>query len=75
MSRIAPGPLSEAQAARRGCRRVSPLDRFLAHKDVADPLYGDSGGAGEAGALREALAHLAHACSGLLNYLTLLQHR
>lgn len=51
------------------------MDRFQAHRDVADPLYGDSGGAGEAEALREALAHLAHACSGLLNYLTLLQRR
>ena len=54
---------------------MSPLDRFRAQHDIADPLYGTAGGAGERAALRETVAHLSHACSGLLNYLLLLQRR
>ena len=70
------------------CRRISPLDPFLARavntaayamngatNDIVDPLYGNSGDDGERSRLEETLAHLAHCCNGLLNYLTELQRR
>lgn len=56
-------------------RRISPLDRFLGHNEIADPLYGNYGDLDEGGRLQETLAHLSYACSGLLDYLTQLQRR
>lgn len=57
------------------CRRISPLDRFLGHNDVADPLYGNYGDAGEQDRLQDTLAHLSYSCNGLLDYLMQLQRR
>ena len=57
-------------------RRVSPLERFRASDDVADPLYGSIDEDGrEAAALADTVAHLTHACGGLLDYLLQLQRR
>jgi len=57
------------------CRRVSPLDAFAGGDEIADPLYGNAGGAGEAAALRDTVRHLQLACAGLLNYLVELDAR
>jgi len=55
---------------------VSPLERFRASDDVADPLYGSIDDDGrEASALADTVAHLTHACGGLLDYLLQLQRR
>lgn len=56
-------------------RRVSPLEAFAGRDDIADPLYGNAGGAGEEAALRETVRHLRLACAGLLNYLVELDNR
>ena len=59
------------------CRRVSPLGRFRASDDVADPLYGsiEDDGQEAVAALSDTVAHLMHACGGLLDYLLQLQRR
>lgn len=57
------------------CRRVSRLDAFADGDEIADPLYGNAGGAGEAAALRDTVRHLHLACAGLLNYLVELDAR
>lgn len=57
------------------CRRVSPLEAFAGCEDIADPLYGNAGGAGEEEALQATVRHLRLACAGLLNYLVELDKR
>jgi hypothetical protein len=57
------------------CRRVSPLEAFSGRNDIADPLYGNAGGAGEAAALHDTARHLRIACAGLINYLEELNSR
>lgn len=47
----------------------------MGRDEIADPLYGNAGGAGEAAALRETVRHLQLACAGLLNYLVELDKR
>jgi hypothetical protein len=68
---------SQAHASGCGvaCRRISPLEAFAGRNDIADPLYGNAGGAGEAAALHETLRHLRIACAGLINYLEGLNSR
>jgi hypothetical protein len=67
-------PLGAYAAAAPGASHAAP-GGLPPRGDIADPLYGNSGGAGEAARLRAAVAHLRAACAGLLSHLRQLHAR
>jgi hypothetical protein len=67
-------PLGAYAAAAPGASHAAP-GGLPPRGDIADPLYGNSGGAGEAARLRAAVAHLRAACAGLLSHLRQLHSR